>query len=162
MSWRSWILWVAWLLSACGRVGFSPLDEEPPADQGSGGSAQAGETCATAQLVEPEENVVIKSTFGAREDVPSSAGCEDGPELVLRFSESASGFPLRIEADFSGYYAIGRGCPLSSSQTRLCGTFSDSQSQVLSLDVTADTYVILSNAPGAAGLVELWLGDPDP
>lgn len=164
MSWRSWIPHAAWVLSACGRLGFSPLEEQAqiPTNQ-EGGSAIPGETCATAQRIAPQSDVIVKSTVGAREDVPASAGCGDGPEIVLRFSGSATSFPLRLEADFSGHYAIGQGCPSSASQTMLCGSFEAEQpTSLLSLDVTPDTYVILSNASGASGLVELWLGEAAP
>lgn len=144
-------------------MGFAPQEGESalPPTQG-GGSASLGETCSTAQPVKPQAGVISKSTVGAREDVAATAGCGDGPEVVLRFSEGATRFPLRIEADFSGSYAVGRGCPLEGLQTRLCGSFSDGSTQLLSLDVTADTYLILSNAPGSSGTVELWLGEAAP
>lgn len=145
-------------------MGFSPLEEQAqvPTSQ-EGDSGLLGETCATAQLIAPSNDVIVKSTVGAREDVPASDGCGAGPEIVLRFSGNATSFPLRFEADFSGSYAIGRGCPSSASQTLLCGPFEAEQpTQLLSLDVTSDTYVILRNSNGASGLVELWLGEAAP
>lgn len=157
MSSRSWILCAASLLGACGRMGFDPHEDESALPPGKGGSA-SGETCATAQVIEPKDDVIVKSTVGAQKDIQGIAGCGEGPEMVLRFSGIASGFPMRIEANFSGTYAVGHGCPLSNSHPLVCGTFSENQTSTLSLDVTGDTYVILRNAPGAAGIVELALG----
>ena len=151
------------LLTACGRMGFEPLDEDLQQEPGGGGAGTGAgryDTCAQARVIAPGDAIITGTLVGARDDLPATGSCGDGPEIMLRFSGAARGLALRVDPAFHGAYAVGTGCPLDPTRTLVCGPLvASALSPTVRLDVDEHTYVILSHSAGAAGGFTLLTGE---
>lgn len=168
-----WLLLLS-LPVGCGRMDFDPVVDDEDLENGgdnggdngggnggSNGGSKLHDRCDTAQLLTPSTQVVSGTTAGAKDDLIAVATCGEGPEVMLRFSSAATNLQLRFDAQFYGAYSVGTGCPTDLTRSFVCGPLlANETTAAISLDVTEETYIILSRTAGAGTDFKVVIGSP--